>query len=679
MNPSGQAASAAPQTAGSRSPPSITNEPRIPRFSVQYMDRSVDPRKDFYQFATGTWVRENPVPADKSRWGSFSELTERNFFLIRELLEGCANASGADATPLRRFVGDFYASAMETERLEELRLAPIRADLAAIAALDSVEALVRQAARFHREGISGLFESFAYPDKRDSSVYAFYLVQGGLSLPDREYYLKEEFAEVAAAFRATVAKSFGFLGWSPADAEAAAATVFSVESKLALASRSRTELRDEEKNYHKVTVDELARRDPRTPWRSYLVARELPPLDHVIVGQPEFFDSLDHLLHEYPLSDWKIYLTWQFYHASAPFLHAEAEDEDFAFFHKVLLGQPEPEPRWLRSAKVLDAAVGEAVGRLYVERYFPPEARARMAELVGDLRAVFRERLAKLPWMTEATRRKALAKFDRFTPKIGHPDVFRDYSSVRIDRSDYLGNYRRAAAFDVHRQIVRVGGPVDRTEWGMTPPQVNAYFDPTKNEIVFPAGILQPPFFDLALDDAVNYGGIGAVIGHEITHGYDDQGRKYGPDGNLEDWWSEADASEFNHRAKAVVEEYNSYEALPGVHVNGELTLGENIADIGGVSIAFEALQRRLAADPSRRKVVDGLTPEQRFFISFAQIWRLNIREPDLRFRLTVDPHSQGRFRVLCPCSNLPAFSEAFGIRPDDPMWRPDDRRISIW
>ena len=337
-----------------------------------------------------------------------------------------------------------------------------------------------------------------------------------------------------------------------------------------------------------------------------------------------------------------------------------------------MLGQEEPEPRWKRAALVIDVSLGEALGALYVGRHFPPEARARMRELVDDLRSVFHDRLAAREWMSEATRQRALAKFARFTAKIGHPDTFRDYSSVQVVRDDYLGNVRRARAFEVHRQVVRVGQPVDRTEWGMTPPTVNAYFSPVRNEIVFPAGILQPPFFDVTMDDAVNYGGIGAVIGHEITHGYDDQGRKYGADGNLNDWWTESDAREFDRRARQVVEEYNRYEPLPGLCVNGELTLGENLADLGGLSIAYEALQRRLAKEPSRRKSVDGLSPEQRFFLSWAQVWRQTCREPETRRRIVTDPHSPGPFRARGAAGNLDAFFDAFTIPPGKPNVAPE-------
>ncbi|MCI4346724.1 MAG: M13 family metallopeptidase, partial [Thermoplasmata archaeon] len=601
-----------------------------------------------------------------------------NHLLIRKLFEELSGCDRSNSSA-RRAVHGFYTSAMDSARLEQLGLEPLRPDLAAIGNLTSSEELFRLVAEFHRKGLGGVFRSFVDPDKKESGLYAFYLSQGGLSLPNRDYYLEEKFSSKLEAYRAHLVRCFGLLGEEPSTAAASAGTVVSLERKLAEASRTRTELRETEKNYNKRSVGELEEAFPRTPWKRYFVESGLVEPRHVILGQPEFFEALDHLVGTIPLGEWKTYLRWHLLHGSARFLNEEVDRENFEFFHKVLLGQQEPEPRWLRAIRVLDSAVGEAVGELYVARHFPPEAKSRMAELVGDLRAVFGDRLRRLPWMTEPTRERALAKFDRFSTKIGHPDRYRDYSSIPIDAADYLGNYRRAAEFEHRRQMIRVGGPVDRTEWGMNPHEVNAYFDPTKNEIVFPAGILQPPFFDLAMDDAVNYGAIGAVIAHEITHGFDDQGRKYGPDGNLTEWWTEADLKEFESRATRVVEEYNGYEVLPGAHVNGGLTLGENIADIGGLSIALEALQRRLAREPARRRLVEGLTPEQRFFLSWAQVWRENVREDAARLRLTVDPHSPGRARAVGPARNLGAFVQAFGIEPGAPMWRDEAERIAIW
>jgi putative endopeptidase len=657
---------------------SFGSEPPVPAFSVSYMDRSITPTADFYSFCDGQWVKDNPVPADKARWGGFTQLAERNTYLIHGLLEDAAAGHNPKGTP-RREVGDFYISAMDTNRLEELRFKPIEADLKLINGIESTGDLFRVLARLHEEGVGGIFAAGVGADARQSSIYAMEFHQGGLSLPDRDYYLKDSFATQRQAYGEHVAKMFELLGEKPEEAVADAGILTNLETELAKASRSRVELRDPNKNYNKFPKAELLAKTPAITWQVYLSERDLDGISYAIVGQPEYFEAVDKLIGSHPLSDWKVYLRWHVLHASAPYLCRDAEQETFNFFGKVLSGQPEQEPRWKRAFHTIDRNIGEAEGQLYVEKYFPPEAKARMQDLVENLKTVFRDHLEKADWMTDATRAKALAKFARFTKKIGYPDKFRDYSSIKIKRDDYLGNVRRASAFEERREIVRVGKPVDKTEWDMTPPTVNAYFNPLQNEIVFPAGILQPPFFDVTMDDAVNYGAIGVVIGHEITHGYDDEGRKYDADGNLNEWWTEADSKEFDERAQKVVDEYNAFEALPGVHVNGKLTLGENLADLGGINIAYDAMERELARDPSKRKMIDGLTPEQRFFISFAQVWRTNIRDAEARRLVTVDPHSPGRFRAVGPLENFPQFFEAFNIKPGDPMWRDPSLRAHIW
>ncbi len=659
---------------------SAMTAPRVPAFSVDYMDRSVSPGTDFYKFAVGEWTKKNPVPADKSRWAAFSELAERNWYLIHEILDDAANQKTAAATTAsQRQVGDFYASAMDTNRIEKLGLKPIADDLKKIDRLKSAKDLFALLADFHQRGIGGIFGMGFGADAKNSAIYAVELSQGGLSLPDRDYYLKESFADKLKGYHEHLTKMFVLLGEKPAVAEADAATVIALETELAKASRARVDLRDPNKNYNKFTSKELVSKMPAFVWAVYFADRNLVMPAYEIVGQPEFFDAVNKMVQDRPMSDWKVYLRWHLLHGSAAYLPSAFEQESFNFYGKALSGQQEQEPRWKRSAHVIDGSIGEALGQLYVEKYFPPAARARMNELVENIQAVFHDRLEKVPWMTAETRAKALAKFARFTRKIGCPDKFRDYSSIVVRRDDLLGNVRRADAFESRREIARVGGPVDKSEWHMTPETVNAYFNPSQNEIVFPAGILQPPFFDVTMDDAVNYGGIGVVIGHEITHGYDDQGRKFDADGNLNDWWTEADGKAFDERAQMVVEEYNSFEALPGMHVNGKLTLGENLADLGGVHIAYEALQRALAKNPANRKSIDGFTPEQRFFISFAQIWRTNIRDAEAQRLVTVDPHSPGRFRAYGPLLNVQEFYDAFAITPGSPLWLAPEKRAVIW
>ncbi len=652
--------------------------PKVPRFSPDSMDRSVNPGVDFYRYAAGTWLRENPVPSDKARWSGFDELQDRNWKLIRALLEDAsARTGGREPLPARQ-VGAFFQSMMDTNRLEKLGFQPLQPDLRRIAGLRTPDQMFRLLGELHERGVGGLFGAGVGPDEKNSSVYHLEFAQGGLGMPDRDYYLSDGFSKQREAYRAHVAKMLTLLGLAPAQAEADAATVLSLETELARASKTRVELRDPDANYHKVAVAELEQTLPGIRWRTYLQATHVGAVTDLNLRQTNFFATVDKLVLERPLNDWKAYLRWHLLRSAAPYLNAAAENEAFAFYGTVLSGQPQQEPRWQRAAKTIDRGVGEALGRLYVDKHFPPAARARMTELVDNIKAVFRDRLKTVDWMSEGTRAKALAKFDRFTQKIGHPEEFREYD-FKVAASDLLGNVQRAASFESRREAARVGKPVDRSEWHMTPQTVNAYFNPLQNEIVFPAGILQPPFFDLDLDDAVNYGAIGVVIGHEITHGYDDQGRKYDAEGNLNEWWTEADAAEFQRRSQRVVDQYGAYEPLPGRHVNGQLTLGENLADLGGTSIAFEALQRALAKDPSRRRTVDGFTPEQRFFLSLAQLWRTNWREAELQRRLTVDPHSPGQYRAIGPHVNLPEFYRAFDIGPGAPMFREEALRAKIW
>lgn len=649
------------------SSPLVDDSVPDPAFSPRHMDRSVSPLQDFYTYAAGNWLRTNPVPPDKTRWGAFNELGERTFHLLHDILERARREPEGSSPGPRRQVGQFYASAMDTPRLESLRFGPLDSERSAIEQIGSTTELLRVLARLHASGIPGVFQSFVAPDEKDSQHYALYLYQGGLSLPTREYYLEDSFAKVRAAFQEHVARMFGLGGSGPEPAHADAATVVAIETELAKASRTQTELRDRVKNYNRRSNAELIAAWPELHFFDYLVHAGVNHLPFAVVGQPEFFTEVGRLVDGRPLSEWKTYLRWHLLHTSAPFLHENVEAEDFDFFHRQLLGQETPEPRWRRAAVVVDHALGEALGQLYVEERFPPSARRKMAEMVRFISETFRDRLARLDWMSEATRREALAKFDRFRPLIGHPEKFRDYSSVRVDPGDLLGNVRRAEAFEFRRQFDRIGGPVDRDEWGMTPPTVNAYYESTQNQIFFPAGILQPPFFDPSMDDAVNYGGIGGVISHEITHGFDDQGRRSDAEGNLRDWWTETDAREFQTRAQEIVRLYEIGEPLPGLHVNGALTLGENIADFGGVSIAFEALERDLAAHPEKRRIIDGLTPEQRFFVSWAQIWRSNIKDAELRRRLVLDPHAPARYRAVTPVMNFRPFHEAFASDPANP------------
>jgi putative endopeptidase len=646
-------------------------------FSTNRMDLHVRPGEDFYRFANGTWARNNPVPGDKARWNSFEELAEQNWAKLRQLLEEAGTAE-ADTGHPRQLVRDFFASAMDTKQIERAGLTPIQEALQEIKGVRSADDAARVLARHHALGSSALFVTSAWADQRNSETNAFYFGQGGLGMPTRDYYLEEPFATQREAYVRHVAAMFVLLGEHSSNAYWFARTILDIETELAGASMSQVELRDPVQQYNRMSVDEAHALAPRLPWRTYLAAVGLEDLDEIIVRQPVFFRTLSELVDRRPLSDWKIYWRWHLVRSAAPFLPAAFEQESFHFNSTVLADIKEMEPRWQRAARQIDRAIGEALGEMYVEKHYPPEAQRRMEEMVDLIKATFRSRLEGLDWMTEPTRERALTKFDRFTTKIGFPDKWRDYSPLVIDRDSYAGNVLRARAFEFNRQIAKVGQPVDKLEWGMTPPTVNAYFNPTANEIVFPAGILQPPFFDFQADDAVNYGSIGAVIAHEITHGYDDKGRLFDADGNLEDWWTETDAEQFHARSRRLVEQFNQYEAIDGLRVNGELSLGENIADLGGVSIAFEALQRSMDGQPRPEKI-DGFTPEQRFFLAWAQAWRTNWQPEALRRQLVVGPHAPGQFRAVGPLVNLDVFYETFEINPEDPLYLAPDVRSVIW
>ncbi len=656
-----------------------SENPPAPQFSVTNMDTTVEPAVDFYHYAAGNWLKHNPIPEDKSRWSSFDALQQRNWFLIRGILESAAADTNAAPKSTVREVGDFFAAAMDTNRINLLGAKPLEPALAKIDALKSTAEIPTLLAELQLGLVSAMFGAGVSPDEKDSTVYVFQLSQGGLSLPDRDYYLSTNFSKQRAAYTNHVVKMFELLGETNALAEAHAATLLELETALAQSCKARAALRDPVENYHKLTLDAVETNYPHLKISEFITASGAEAPATVVVGQPEFFAALEKLLSTRPLADWKIYLRWHTLHSAAPFLSTEFDRENFAFFGTTLSGQPSPEPRWQRAARRVDGSIGEALGELFVEKYFPPQARARVEELIANLKAVFHDRLEKLSWMTPSTRAKALAKFNLFTQKIGHPTKFRDYSAIEFRRDDYFGNVERAAIFESKRELARLGKTVDKTEWHMTPQTVNAYYSSSQNEIVFPAGILQPPFFDAQMDDAVNYGGIGTVIGHEMTHGFDDQGRKFNGEGNLSDWWTDADAKAFESRAQRLVEQYSTYEVLPGLHVNGKLTLGENIADLGGVSMAREALERALAKDPAKRAKVDGFTPEQRFYISFSQIWRGNSREADERRRIVVDPHSPGKFRAIGPLVNLEEFYGVFGIQTNAPVWREPTLRAIIW
>ena len=650
--------------------------PEEAKFSIQNMDMNEDPMANFFRFANGKWIDTHPIPPDKSSWGGFMELRDRNIYILGKILEKCALDDGKKRG-IEKMVGDFYISIMDQKKLEEKKFDPIKPIMEKINKIRDKSEMVEVSQYLHSNGIGNFFSVFSMPDEKNSSVYAFYIYQGGLSLPNRDYYIQDSFQKTRDEFVAHMQNMFTMYGYSPMESKDSAEKVMKIETYIAKASRPQADLRDSEKNYNRIPYSELNKKFNRLNLVKYLEISQVPKTEYIVVGQPEVLDAVEKMLEEFSLEDLKTYLKWNTINYAAPYLHEAAEMEHFDFFNRKLLGQEVPEKRWKKAVNIVDRSIGEALGELYVEQEFGKEARERMQTMVDDIRSVFEEKLKNLPWMSDVTKKKALEKFSKFRAKIGYPSKFIDYSSIDIRKDDLLGNVMRSENFEFRREASRIGEQVDKELWLMTPPTVNAYFSPTENEIVFPAGILQPPFFDATMDDAVNYGGIGGVISHEITHGFDDQGRRYDMDGNLKDWWTEEDAKKFTERADEVVKLYDSLEVLPGLHVNGKLTLGENIADLGGVSIAFEALQRRLRKNPELNKKIDGFTPEQRFFLSWAQIWRGNNREPEIRRRISIDPHSPNVFRGSIPVMNHEKFDSSFVELSK--VKKGLDKKIFIW
>jgi putative endopeptidase len=643
------------------------------------MDPSVKPGDDFYRYANGKWLEKNPIPPSESRWGSFSEVAERNSQILVDILDSAAKKTDAPKGSALQMVGDFYATAMDSERVDRLGAKPLDEDLARIAAMKTTDDLLAELARLQTRDIHAPFAVFAAQDAKQSTEVILQVVQGGLGMPDRDYYTKTDDASKALRekYQAHVTKMLELLGDDAGSAAAEAKTVLGIETQLANASFTRVQRRDPEANYHKMTVDELAGMTPALHWPRMLEGMGVTGAYPINVGQPDFVKAVDGMIASVPLADWKTYLRWHLLDSSADLLGSSFVNEHFEFFGRTLTGATALRPRWKRARDLVDDSIGEALGQLYVERAFTPQAKARALAMVQNLRAELRDRLTHLDWMSEATRQQALRKLDAFQVKIGYPDVWRDYSALTIDRASFYGNVTRSTEFEYRRNIAKLGKPVDRKEWGMTPPTVNAYYNSRMNEIVFPAGILQPPFFDANADDAVNYGGIGAVIGHEMTHGFDDQGRKSDADGNLKDWWTPEDAEKYKARSAVIEKQYADYVAVDTLHINGKLTLGENTADIGGVSIAYGALEKALKG--RKRERIDGFTPEQRFFLSFAQIWRNNVRPEAVRLRINTDPHSPGEFRCVGTVSNMPEFAKAFGLKEGDKMVRAENERAKIW
>ena len=642
------------------------------------IDRSVQPCENFFQYANGNWLKNNPVPASESRWGSFNELADHNYATQRAILQDLAG-SAATAKPgsNAQKVGEFYASAMDTMAIEKAGLKYLQPYLTRIAGLKNLGEVQQYLADPKAVG-TGWYDFGVGQDEKISTQYAVQMGQGGLSLPDRDYYLKEDARAKAirAAYKTYMTSIFQLLGDAPSLAATNADAVLALETKMATASRSRVDLRDPQKNYNKVPVTQAVKSYPNLDLPLLLKNYGLGGAKDVIVGQPEYLAAVNNLLANTPIADERQYLRWHLVSSLTSALPKAYGDASFRFA-QALTGAKAQQPRWKRSLQATDRALGEAFGQLYVDRAFSPQAKARAKQMIENLRTAYAERIMATDWMSPATKKEALTKLNAFAVKIGYPDKWKDYSKLKVTRQSYLDNLVAARVWASQDNVGRFGKPIDRGEWGMTPPTVNAYYNPPMNEIVFPAGILQPPFYDPKADDAVNYGGIGAVIGHEMTHGFDDQGRQYDAKGNLRDWWTKEDGDKFNAKAAMVGKQYDAFMPLDSVHVNGKLTMGENLADLGGLTIAYQAFQKTAEAKGGQSQ--DGFSPDQRFFLAWAQIWRTNIRPEAARQQVLTDPHSPAQFRTNGPLMNMPEFYKAFGCQPTNKMERPTAEQARIW
>jgi putative endopeptidase len=649
-------------------------------FDVGDIDKSINPCADFNGFVNAKWVAANPIPPDRTRWGAFDQLREHSLETQHSIAEKAAkDADHAKTGSIEQKIGWFYRSGMDDAAVEKAGFAPIKPDLDRIDALKSTADIVAWITDAAAQGQGELFQIGVLPDFKNAATQIAYAFQGGLGLPTRDYYEKADYAEIRAAYQAHLAKSLTLAGVSETDAKKQAEQVLALETRLAKASKLPVELRDPANQYHFVTPAEADKVTPSLSWEKFFAAQGAEIGKGFSLSQPDFFAEVEKMLKDVPVAEWQAYFRAHAIDSASPYLSKPFADEHFAFYDQKLNGQKEQRVRWKRVLDAINANMGMALGELYVAVAFPPESKARAKELVSNLQDALKARIEKLDWMSADTKTKAIEKWGTFLPKIGYPDKWRDWSGLRIVPDNYYANVEAAAKYDYQYEISKVGKPTDRLEWGMTPQTVNAYYNPTDNTINFPAAILQPPFFDANADDAINYGGIGAVIGHEATHGYDDEGSQFDAKGNNVNWWTKEDREKFDARTDKLVKQFDSYEALPGKHVNGKLTLGENIADLGGLNVAFDALQEDLRKHPDRNKSVDGYTPDQRFFLNFARVWRGNILPQRQEVLLNADPHAPAKFRAIAAPSNMPQFAEAFECKSGDPMVRGGDKQVKIW
>jgi predicted metalloendopeptidase len=650
----------------------------IPGFDLTAIDKTVDPCQDFYQYACGNWMKTNAIPADRSRWGRFDQLQKHNYEVLRDILE--KTQAPGEHSAVEQKVGDYYNSCMDEPAIEKAGTTPLQAEMQRIATIKDRKGVIDQVAYMHRNAVPALFAFSSQPDMHDANRTIAYIDQGGITLPDRDYYIKDDAksAETRQKYQEHVQKMFELAGDSPDVAAAEAKTVLAIETGLAKSSMDRTERRDPKNRDHLMRAAEAEVLAPNFDLAFYFAQNGSPKFSTLNVGNPNFFKQVNEQLNSVPMADWKTYLRWRTINDYAPVLTKAFVDEDFNFNGKYLSGQKEIEARWERCVKSTNRDLGMALGQLYVDRTFGPEGKERTLKMVQAIEKAMHQDIQQLDWMSDTTKQQAYKKLTAIVNNIGYPDKWRDYSSVVVKRGDYAGNAQRAASFEVKRQYNKIDKPTDRKDWSMTPPTVNAYYRPPMNDINFPAGILQPPFYSKQMDDAVNYGGIGVVIGHELTHGFDDQGRKYDAEGNFRDWWTPEDGKEFEKRAACVADEYSSFTAVKDdkgeVKLNGKLTLGENTADNGGLKLAYMALIDIMG--DAGAKESDGYTPQQRFFLAYGQIWCQNVTDQEARKRVLTDPHSPGEWRVNGAVQNSAAFQKAFGCKAGQPMVRENACRV---
>jgi putative endopeptidase len=643
------------------------------------MDLSVKPGDDFFEYANGAWIKKNAIPADKTSWGSFIMLRDENNKNLISLLKEVSSSPAQPKASLKQRVGDLFASGMDSVTIEKAGYTPIKGDLQRIDKISTSQQVLNEMITERLNGDGGaLFGVGVGQDSKHPTRNIVSFRQGGTTLPDRDYYLNSDARNVRiqTAYKKYIATLFTLTGASAEEAEKNANTIYNFEKNIATIQKSRIEMRDPNASYNKFSLADFSKTTPNFNWVTILPELKMPGQDTVIVAQPSFFKSADGMLTSVPVADWKVYLKWQILKGSAGYLSSDFVKASFAF-NSVLSGQKVQTPRIERMSGLVDGTLGELLGQLYVEKYFTPAAKQYMVNLVNNLKGTLGDRIKRVDWMSEETKARALKKLAAFTVKIGYPDKWQDYNGIVIDRNDLAGNLKRISVWRYNYNVSQLGKPVDKTRWGMTPPTVNAYYSPVANEIVFPAGILRFPFFDFGADDAVNYGGIGVVIGHEMTHGFDDQGRKYDGDGTLRDWWTPADAASFKSRTDKVVEEFNGFNPVDTMHIKGNLTLGENLADLGGINVAYEAYKKTKQGQANGK--IDGFTGDQRFFLSFAQVWRGDIRPEALAQQLMTDPHSPGKYRTDGTVVNIDAWYTAFDVKPGDKMYKAPADRIKIW